>query len=179
MLRFSKASIELYERTGRDRWEGNLLGGEWEGNTATKKSGSSTVEFQSRVLPSERGGRSLRGFEVFCNFQHFGDGVPVAAGAGCVQDFVDARPGELGLTNAVREISVEFAADGVEFFGREFLFTENFAGGIAGIAGQESDQELGGVNVWLFCERIVLDDRAQVVGSAQNDFRTTSKFLFN
>lgn len=26
MLRFSKASIELYERTGRDRWEGNLLG---------------------------------------------------------------------------------------------------------------------------------------------------------
>jgi hypothetical protein len=30
MLRFSKASVELYERTGRDRWEGNLLGGsEW------------------------------------------------------------------------------------------------------------------------------------------------------
>ncbi len=92
---------------------------------------------------------------------------------------MDARPGELGLTNAVREIRVEFAADRVEFFGREFLFAENFARGVAGIAGQESDQELGGVNVWLFCERIVLDDRAQVVGSAQNDFRTTSKFLFN
>jgi len=27
MLRFSKASIELYERTGRDRGEGNLLWG--------------------------------------------------------------------------------------------------------------------------------------------------------
>ena len=26
MLRFSKASIELYQRTGRDRSEGNLLG---------------------------------------------------------------------------------------------------------------------------------------------------------
>ena len=40
MLRFSKASIELYERTGRDRWEGNLPGQRMGGNTATKKSGS-------------------------------------------------------------------------------------------------------------------------------------------
>lgn len=30
MLRFSKASIELYQRTGTDRSEGNLLGSEWE-----------------------------------------------------------------------------------------------------------------------------------------------------
>ena len=45
MLRFSKASIELYERTGGREicW-----GSEWEGKIATKKSGNSAVEFQSR-----------------------------------------------------------------------------------------------------------------------------------
>jgi len=130
------------------------------------------------VLPSEGGSRLLRGFEVFCHFQHFGDGVPVATGAGCVQGFVNARPGKFGLAHTVREVDVEFAAGDVQFFGCEFLFLEGFARCVAGIAGQEGDQEFTGLNVGSFCKGISGDHTAKFGRSAKNDVGVAGEFLF-
>jgi hypothetical protein len=59
--------------------------------------------------------KSGSGFEALGNFEDSSDGVPVAAGAGGLQDFVHARPGKSGFALAIGKVNEQLVTDEVEF----------------------------------------------------------------
>ena len=116
-------------------------------------------------------------FHLFCDFQHFGDAVPVAGGALDFQGFGDEGPVELGAAGAIGEVDVGFAAFDKEFFGDAFDGSSLFAGGFAGVGGEKCDEQFAGVDVFALGERVSSDDFAEIFCGAQDCVGLEAEFF--
>src|ERR1019366_9541020 len=77
--------------------------------------------------------------------------------------------------HAIGEIDVEFAAVHPQLLGFGLEAKELLANCRAGIAGQEGDEQLAGLDAAPLCERISCDRASQIGSGPQNYRRTKTK----
>jgi len=113
--------------------------------------------------------QSVRAFERFAELEQLGDGVPVAASEGKVQEFFNARPREIWTGLAIGKIDEKFATADVQFFGSNIHGKERFSRLCAGFAPEECDNKLAGVDSRTLGKRSAGNDLAKLGDGPHND----------
>jgi hypothetical protein len=109
----------------------------------------------------------------------FGDGVPVAGGAGGLESAVEGSGCDFGLADAVGVVGEDFVVDEVDLL----VFPGNgFEEGLslrAGGGAQEVDVEFVGRDGGVGGEGIRGEDSGELLGGAEDDFGTEAAGLFD
>jgi len=75
-----------------------------------------------------------------------------------LKSFVQARPGQFRLTDAIGEVDEQFTSDQVKLFGLNRKLAEVFGSVLGGLTGQKKDVELSWFNVVSLGEWIIGND---------------------
>ena len=123
--------------------------------------------------------RNLKGFGGVGHFEEFGDGVPVAGGAGGLECLVKIGPIELGFAGTDREVNVEFPANQMEFF-RIGLDLRKGDGGFARrLVCEKGDEKFAGFDAGTFGKWIPGNYAAEIGGSAEDYGRVKAEFALD
>jgi hypothetical protein len=111
------------------------------------------------------------GFEGVGHFKEFGDGVPVAGGAGGVKSFVEIGPIKSGFASADGEVDVELATDKMQLFGIDFELEKGIGGFARGLVREEGDQKFAGFDAGTSGKGILGNYATEIGGSAEDHRR--------
>lgn len=114
--------------------------------------------------------------EGFGDGEELVDGVPVTRGAGSCEDAIEKSGRELGTSDAVRKVNIEFPALNMEFFGTGIFLKDHSESVLRWMRCKKAHKKFGWFDVGAFGEGIVVDDAAEIGGGAKQNRGAEAEF---